>query len=306
MMNIINTSKSSITMPECVEGVILVITCAQYFQSRVLNNRYRLKGDKIEGWKIIYVMGNPSQSSDFFIRYHKQLDSNLLLVKCPDDYLNLFKKIAMAQEAVHQKYTIKKGILKCDDDILFNKKRLRHYLSLPKPMDYAAKRYDDVVCKNTCPQFCKAYYDISIIQYFRRNPQQLKIMRTYKPNFDPRAYSRLPKNPDGYGGAGGVYFLSKKASEILVAYFKKCDRDTFHKDKDINAYPFLLEDVGTGFILCKSHMRFHADNNLFAHIHNEHREHAMAFHTHIQGTSLISNRRGQLILEPWIIKLISD
>ena len=58
-------------MLDQIEGVILVITCARYFKSRVIYNPYRLKGDTIEGWKIIYVLGDPSMNEDYLLKYNK-------------------------------------------------------------------------------------------------------------------------------------------------------------------------------------------------------------------------------------------
>lgn len=297
-------------MLEQTEGVILVITCARYLKSRVVDNPYRLKGDTIEGWKIIYVLGDPSMNEDYLLKYNKNADINMLFIKCEDDYIHLFKKIAISQEAIHKIYNIKKGVIKCDDDILFNKKLLRQYITSPLNIDFSAKRYDNEWFKEPGPEHCcGSKFDNSILEYFHKNQEHLKLLQSKIPNYDPKTYTRFPTVPEGYGGAGGVYFLSTKASKTIVDYFKKCDRDSFHKDPVSNSYPFIAEDVGTSFILCKSKIKFVPNEHLFSHISwrvNKDPYNAIGFHTFLQGKPMLVNNNNELIIQPEIVKLISD
>jgi len=287
-----------------IEGVILVISCNKYLTSRVINNPYRLTGDTIADWKIIYVIGDETLAKDYSMEYHKKIGSNLLKIKCSDDYIYLFKKIALAKRVVNKLYNIKKGIIKCDDDILFNKKILCKYLSSSLNIDYSAKRPDNKLCKHTGPEYCnKTIRDNSIPMYFHRNPQVYNSLteKIKKKLNISRGYINFPKITDGYGGRGGVYFLSTKASKIIVEYFKKCNCDLFHRENN-GAYPFIAEDIGTGFILCKNKIPFTPNNNLYSHIAwwaNKNLDIAMAFHTHVQGKPL-----GPLPAK--IIKILSD
>jgi len=289
-----------------LDGVILVISCYKYLVPRVINNPYRLKGDSIAGWKIIYVVGDNTLNTDYCIGYERRIKSNLLILKCQDDYIHLFKKVVFAQQFVSKMYIIKKGIIKCDDDILFNKKLLYKYLSSPLDIDFSAKRYDDKCFKTPGPECCSELKrDSTIPQYFRKNAQHWNnLPKESKAKIDKymyRGYINFPKSPEGYGGSGGVYFLSTKASKIIIEYFAKCNYDLFFEEEN-GAFPFIAEDVGTAFILCKNKIPFTLNNNLYSHIAwkvNENMDLAMAFHTHIHGQPLGA-------LPPKVINLLSD
>ena len=277
-----------------VDGVILVISCKKYIESRVMKNKYRLTGDSIANWKIIYVIADETLKTHYSLGYHKGIKSQLLIIKCRDDYIHLFKKIVLAQKIVHLFYNIKKGIIKCDDDILFVKKNLIDYISSPLTIDYSAKRYDDLYFKTPGPEHLKGIsLDRSMHQYFMKNQSiylSMKKELNEKIHTMNKLFIPFPKIPEGYGGSGGVYFLSTKASKIIVAHFKNCNYDQFYRDSEFNdTYPFIAEDVGTAFILCKNKIQFTNNKNLYSHVkwrQNKDLTSVLGFHTHIQGQAI--------------------
>lgn len=259
-----------------------------------MENKYRLTGDSIENWKIIYVIADKTLKTDYSLRYHEGIESQLLIVKCRDDYIHLFKKIVLAQKIVHLFYNIKKGIIKCDDDILFVKNNLIDYISSPLTIDYSAKRYDDLDFKTPGPEHLKGIsINQTTHQYFMRNPSIFLTMKkelNKKIHTMSRMFIPFPRIPEGYGGSGGIYFLSTKASKLIVAHFKNCNYDQFYRDSEFNnTYPFIAEDIGTAFILCKNKIQFTNNKNLYSHVtwrQNKDLTSVLGFHTHIQGQGL--------------------
>ena len=94
-----------------VDGVILVISCKKYLSQRVINNPYRLVGDSIAGWKIIYVISDKTLKVDYSIGYNNKINSNLLKIKCQDDYICLFKKLFWHKEWYKLFIILKRGLL---------------------------------------------------------------------------------------------------------------------------------------------------------------------------------------------------
>ena len=41
-----------------VDGVIIIITCQNYFNSRIRGNTFRINSHQFNGWPIVYVLGD--------------------------------------------------------------------------------------------------------------------------------------------------------------------------------------------------------------------------------------------------------
>ena len=130
-----------------INGVILVITCQKYFHTRVLCNKFRINSHQFNGWPIVYVLGDKELKQEYAIAppdMTHSFNSYILTVKSEDYYAQIFKKIVLAQEAVYKIFNIKYGILKCDDDITFNKLKLKEFLNNMPSCDWMARRYSNV------------------------------------------------------------------------------------------------------------------------------------------------------------------
>ena len=296
-----------------IDGIILVITCNKYIESRIIGNPHRLMSDSISGWEIFYVVGNETIQNDYEIEYDENIQCKLIKVKCCDNYLYLFKKIVLAQQVVHGLFNIKKGILKCDDDILFVKEKLQAYLSSPLDMAYSAKRYDNIKYTDVFDEPIKTIKGTDTHHYFYKNPNIYKEIRTeinIRINTFRDRFILQPSLPPGYGGSGGVYFISTNSSKIIISYFAKCAYDLFHRDKETNSYPFIAEDIGTCFILYKEKVVFTANNNIYSHASwrkNDDLSNVIGFHTHLQGKSLTPGEGyNNVSLEPLILELLEN
>ncbi len=272
-----------------VNGVIIVITCQKYFHTRILGNKFRINSHQFNGWPIVYVLGDKDLRQQYAIAppdMTNSFNSYILTVKSEDYYAQIFKKIVMAQEAVYEIFNIKYGILKCDDDITFNKPKLKDFLNNMPSCDWMARRYSDMEdFKTPFNHKCvENLIDNSIVNYYFRNPEELKEVISEKSDFKPEDYVVSPLIPKELGGAGPLYYLSSKASQIIIDFFKNCNYDLYYFDKNSQSYPFICrEDVGTAFILGNNGIPMINNNNLFCHAWKEFNENTIGFHTHIWG-----------------------
>ena len=97
-----------------VDGIILVLSCQKHKNTRL--KEFSLSKTSYNNWEVIYVIG------DLFLNQNYALDGNFLYLRCEDSYLHLLKKLAVAMKAVKEIFTIKEGILRCGDDLIFNEK----------------------------------------------------------------------------------------------------------------------------------------------------------------------------------------
>ena len=276
---------------ERVRGVFITISCRKYINTRVIANKYRLTGDKIGDWKIIYVVCDPDLDSEYKFQFiNEPLNSNLLIIKGNDDYVHLFEKVVKAQDIVHKLFDVSEGIIKCDDDLLLNKRLVETFLESNNKGEFRGRNYSNTSFPSPGPEYCKKNRpDNEMEKYYSKNPNELIEIRKKIPDFNPEIYNVSPQLPMGHGGCGGIYFLSTKVSKQIVDYFKKCDFDVFHYDESSQSYPFFAEDVGTSFITCNYGIVYTSDPNMFCHTSEPINENALGFHTHIQGNQLQMN-----------------
>tara|TARA_B100000965_G_scaffold42235_3_gene31036 strand:- start:717 stop:1610 length:894 start_codon:yes stop_codon:yes gene_type:complete len=270
-----------------VTGIILIITCKKYIYSRVVQNKYKLTGESIGNWKIIYVISEPNMNDNYKLSYVENgLNSNLLILKGRDDYIHLFEKVVKAQDVCLKLFNIKEGIIKCDDDILINKSKFLEFLNNPNKGEYRGRNYKNISFPNPGPEHCKENRpDNEIRNYYTRNPKELEELKRDIPTFNHLKYNVVPKLPEGASGCGGVYYLSNNASTAIVNYFKKCNFDVFYYEPISRSYPFIAEDTGTSFITCYSGIVYTCDENMFSHSWHEINKNALGFHTHLHGSA---------------------
>ena len=186
-----------------IPGAIMIISCHKYFQSRVLGNTYSLSGPSLCGWPIIYVVGDPNMDSLWKLdELTSPIKGFILTVKSEDFYTHLFKKIVLAQGALHKIYNIEYGIIKCDDDILFNLQALEKFIAEPPTAAFMARRYDtSEPLQDPGPHHClSARFDSHMPMYFYKNSDQLAELQVQNPHFNPNDYTRIPDLPPGAGG----------------------------------------------------------------------------------------------------------
>jgi hypothetical protein len=115
-----------------VKGIIMRICCFKYEK---LRDKFKIDEKNIEGWEIINIYGKENLDEPYIF------ENNKLIIKCYDTYLHLSTKIILALKILKENYKIEEGIIKCDDDLIFNKNNLITFLKKEKE-DYIGKNFD--------------------------------------------------------------------------------------------------------------------------------------------------------------------
>jgi hypothetical protein len=263
---------------EVVEGIILVLSCNKYLRTRLKNTAFRLKEDSYENWKVVYVIGNLTIDEPY--KFHM----NLLTLKCEDSYIHLFKKLIKALEVVYSIYDIKQGILRAGDDLLFNETELRKFLSTPNKSHFIGRNYSGKSTKESGPHLLtNNHRDCSMYEYYMNNKDDVLDPLHNLRSVDPRLYIVAPKLPEGSLCAGPIFYLSNRATHILMDHFAAVDYDVFSFNEHSSSYPYTMEDVAVAFILCWNRVSLEQNSNMFCNAHQEINNNAISFHTHIQG-----------------------
>ena len=116
-----------------VDGIILILSCEKHRYTRL--QQYGLHETQINNWKVIKVIG------DLFLDKPYKFEDNILFLKCEDSYIHLLKKLALSIKYLYETFIIKEGILRCGDDLIFNKIELTNFLNSKKYDFYGQSFY---------------------------------------------------------------------------------------------------------------------------------------------------------------------
>ena len=79
---------------------------------------------------------------------------------------------------------------------------------------------------------------------------------------------------------GHIYYLSNRSIEILISKFSEINNDILFFEN--NCYPYILEDVGIGYILFKNNIKLTLKQDIWYNPHYQHFDKPgeyMCFHT---------------------------
>jgi hypothetical protein len=221
---------------QSIKGAILIFSCHKHLENRLNNPLFGLKSKEYNGWKVFYFIGNPCLDEKY------QLNGNLFTLKCEDSYIHVLKKVVMALEIIFELYNIEEGILRCGDDLIFNEKNLLKFIHQQNKHDYIGKL---VTPLNSSVEKKIDYF---IPNYFINRQNELFYPLNGlkdKTIDDIIKYNEVPNVK--YAG-GVIFYLSKQSCEILIQSMKSINWDIF-KYYDRYGYPYIIEDIGVGFIL---------------------------------------------------------
>lgn len=223
-----------------VEGIILVLSCHKHLNTRL--KEFKLNKEEYIGWKVIYVIGDLFLDKDYEIR-----DNNYLYIRCEDSYLHLLKKLTLSIKYIYTLFNIKQGILRCGDDLIFNEERLIEFLSEEEKPDY---------CGDSAPRTSFSCKNRDILKKSEKSNWMVNYYNGHKSDFDNPLHglkgidiSNYNVKPAIFGAAGTLYYISNKSCITLVEHMKSINFNILFKNDFSQNYPYIIEDVGTSFIL---------------------------------------------------------
>lgn len=241
-----------------VDGIILVLSCQKHLHTRLKD--LRLPKDEYAGWKVIYVIG------DLFLDCDYTLRDDLMVVKCEDSYIHLLKKLGLALKYLYAVFDIKEGVLRANDDLIFNEAILEAFVRSPKtmngrPIDFLGRSSSGTSVFERDLSFANRQSSNSnhLVYYYNDHPEDFENPQHNIKGVDISKYTKQPSIPAFLFGP--LYYLSNKASAILIEHLESVRYDVFHYDEKTDSYPYTIEDCGVSFIFYYKGIDFiHADN----------------------------------------------
>ena len=241
-----------------VDGIILVLSCQKHLHTRLKD--LRLPKNEYAGWKVIYVIG------DLFLDCDYTLRDDLMVVKCEDSYIHLLKKLGLALKYLYAVFDIKEGVLRANDDLIFNEAILESFVRSPKtmngrPIDFLGRSSSGTSVFERDLSFANRPSSNSnhLVYYYNDHPEDFENPQHNIKGVDISKYTKQPSIPAFLFGP--LYYLSNKASAILIEHLESVRYDVFHYDEKTDSYPYTIEDCGVSFIFYYKDIDFiHADN----------------------------------------------
>jgi hypothetical protein len=220
----------SISKPE-IPGAILIYSCHKHKETRL--KKFTLKKNEYDGWKVFYIIGNPFLEKEYI------LENNLITIKCEDSYIHVLKKVIMGCKVILDMFSITHGILRCGDDLIFHEEKLSYFLNNVEKTDYMGRG----AFKNTQ---MVAKYDNFMPQYFITHPEDLSNpLNGITYSMEKLLTMNIIPNCCYTGGV--VVYLSLRSCHILIQHMENIQWNVFQTNEF--GYPYIIEDVGVGFIL---------------------------------------------------------
>ena len=268
-----------------VNGIILVLSCQKHLHTRLKD--LRLPKTEYAGWKVIYVIG------DLFLDCEYKYADDFMVVKCEDSYIHLLKKLALALKYIYDIFEIKEGVLRANDDLIFNETLLESFLRSPKTMngnaiDFLGRSSSGTSLFERDISFVNkpSFNSNHLVYYYNDHPEDFENPQHNIKGVDISKYTKQPCIPAFIFGP--LYYLSNKTARILIDHMESVLYDVFYYDEKTDSYPYTIEDCAVSFIFYYNNIDFiHADNwhhnddNYAFHSLRENNTNVMAIHTNM-------------------------
>lgn len=256
-------------MKKKIRGAILIISCHKHRETRL--KKYMLPKPDYHGYKVFYALGNPNINSDYEIK-----NGNFITLKCEDSYLHILKKVVLAINVITTIYELEEGVLRCGDDLIFHEQKLCNFLDSEKIEDYMGY-IDGHKIGNEIIKFeniCKRQ-DSFMSDYFETHIEDVLNPLNGLENCN-NIIPMMKMVPNCRYINGVVTWLSIKSCMALINTVLDPNWDTIHYN-DKYGFPYIIEDVGVGFILAK-HGIYPVDRKYYT-IDFSNSDETFAFHT---------------------------
>jgi hypothetical protein len=252
-----------------VNGIILVLSCQKHLNTRL--KHFKLPKEDYGGWKVIYVIGDLFLDCDYKFASLGASDSpaspaslgDLLIIKCEDSYIHLLKKLGLALKYLYDIYEIKEGVLRANDDLIFNEGLLQAFLDSPKIIKNNSKASSeetaiDFLGKSSIAKnlFARDFVfadakrpptnSMHLVYYYDDHPEDFDNPQHNIKGISISNYKKQPYVPAFIFGP--LYYISNKSCAILINHLENIKYDVFHYDEKTDSYPYTIEDCGVSFI----------------------------------------------------------
>jgi Galactosyltransferase len=256
-----------------VDGIILVISCQKHLLTRLKEINLQ---ENYENWKVIKVIG------DLFLDCDYKLEGNLMTIKCEESYLHLMKKLVLSFQYLYEIFDIKEGILKCNDDLLFNENNLETFLKSPKKHKINDNEYIDI---DYIGRSCVAPGTTTshLLEYYQNHQEDIDNPQHNLKGVDIAKFSKFTHKDPKYI-AGPITYFSNKSCKILINHMNNINYNIHHYDEKTDSYPYGIDDIVIASILRENNIKLlHSDifynnmtNNIKEYIDENNK---IAFHT---------------------------
>lgn len=261
-----NSSKASIadTSKASVGGIILVTSCHKYLHTRLQElNLKATYGD----WKVICVIG------DLFLDCDYRLEGNLLRIKCEDAYIYNLKKFVLSLKYLYEMFDITEGVLRANDDLVFNEKLLVGFLQMPKKLvinpDAGTEIDIDFLGRSSIghslinyPFVCEPHrsgVNRHLVNYYETHQEDFDNPLHNIKGVDVLKYSVMPHIPAFLHGP--LIYFSNKSCKILINHLEEINYDIYHYHEKSNSYPYTIDDLTYPLILLSNNINLLHTNN---------------------------------------------
>jgi len=223
-----------------IPGVILIYSCHRHKDTRL--KKFALSKKEYNGWKVYKIIGDPNLDVDYII------DDDLITIKCEDSYIHLTKKVIYAFKILFHMYTIKEGILRCGDDLIWDEHKLEEFTKMKNKPDYLGRaiRMDRNI---------KKIHDNFMPDYFNGHPNDLLNPLNGLP-YSLHEMQQLNEVPTPDYISGVLIYFSKHACDILIDHMEQINWNVFVRYEEYG-FPYIIEDIGIGYILNINHIYPH-------------------------------------------------
>lgn len=235
---IIDFQNYGLPMKHQVKGIILVISCNKYLNSRV--KEFKMSKLEYSDWKIITVIGNKDlETETTYVEAHNETNINLLTIQCEDTYLHLLKKLVMSMKYLLSTYDIQEGILRLGDDISIIEDHLEHFLVNIEKTDYMGwTRY-----KYPNNEEIKKY-----VNWFMANHYITHLSELPDISMSQEQIRKIILIPTTTFCVGTIVYFSLKSCHCLIQEMEKMNWSITHYD-ELYGYVNAIEDIGISCLL---------------------------------------------------------
>lgn len=224
---------------KAVPGVILVLSCHKHVGQRV--PMMGIVNGEVAGWPVVVVIGNPLIENEYEMR-----DEKVTVIRCEDSYFHLNKKGALAMKLISELYDVTHGILRCNDDLVFNFEALGNFFK--EVEDGALGDYVGHDCGQNLDFSKPTHHDSFSADYYRSRPDDFDNPLFGMQNIDLEKLDAHCEFPTVHSASGVLMYLSKRACSEVVRRMESIQFDQFTGVAG-HGFPYILDDVSIGYMM---------------------------------------------------------